>query len=182
MANPLETWRKYSQSIEKIEMYKAQEYARGCDETSNKFKKQVTSMTDKIQELAQQNIEAEARMRSTSDKRIQHFERLQEQRCEKCRDTLEAERVRLTRRQAMLASKLEVADDILSRLSKHVSMVSDGCSTMLKESGRLQSLMNALDHFQIEMEGLVESSAPLLSYDMADLKEDKTGGSTGKTE
>lgn len=182
MANVLKSWRKHSQTIDRIEMYKAQEYARGCDETSDKFKKQVTSMTNKIQELAQQNIDAEARMRDSSDKRINHYERLQEQRCEKCRESLEAERLRLTRRQTMLADKLGLVDDILSRLSKHAAMVFDGCNTILKESGRLQSHMNIIECFQMEMKALVESSAPLLSYDMTDLKEDKSGGSTGKTE
>jgi chromosome segregation ATPase len=182
MANPIATWRKHSQSIEKIEMYKAQEYARGCDETADKFKKQVTSMTNKIQELAQQNIETEARMRDRSDKRVEHFERLQEQRCEKCREGLEAERVRLTRRQAMLATKLENVDDLLVRLSKHAEAIFDGYGTILKASGRVQSHMDVLERFKVEMDGLIDSSALLLSYDMSDLKEDKAGGPTGKTE
>jgi hypothetical protein len=182
MENPVKWWRKHSQEVERIEMYKTQEYARGCDETAGKFKKQVDSLTSKIEELIQQNIESEKRIRGLADSRISHIEHTNELKCRACRVNLEDERQRLRRRQGLLAEKISKFDEVWMNLYQHANTIVEEHDSILRASGRIVASRNILLDFRKQVDIIMTESAPLLSVEMGDSKEDKQIDNTGYPE
>lgn len=171
--SPMRKFRKWRQTMDKIEVYRAEAYAKGCDETAGKFIEQQQRLTEKIQKLSDRHASEENRMRIASDKRIADVEAIHEIKCTECRSNMEEERQRLRRRQAMLADKMARVDELIIKLLQHANVIVDEHDAILRSSGRIVSHRNVLIAFKKEVGGIMEEAAPLLSLELTDTQSNK---------
>ena len=168
-----ENIKKYFENIREIDAIKAQCYARGQEDASARFISQQKSMTTKIEELTRQNNDTERRVRNAADDRIKRLEKMHDEKCNSCRQTLEEERQRLVKRQNLLSKKMSNFDDVWMSMYTHANMIIEEHDTLLRSSGRLVASRNVLSGFKTQVDEIMKESAPLLSIELTDSSEDK---------
>ena len=166
--------KKYFENIKDIEMIKAEYRARGQEEATARFITQQKKMTDKIEELTEQNIAIERRLRNAADQRVERMEQLHNEKCTSCRHNLEEERQRLQKRQSQLAKKINEFEDVWIGMYQHANTIIDEHDTLIRSSGRLIGSRNVLDGFRKRFDNIIEQSVPLLSVELQDSSRDKT--------
>ena len=174
--------KKHFEKIDQIEAIKAEYLAKGREEVTARFLAQQKKMTNKIEELTTQNIEVERRLRNAADQRIERMEKLHDEKCNSCRENLEAERQRLLRRQRSLAKKISEFEEVWLNMYQHATTIIDEHDVLLRSSGRLVSSRNILLCFRKQVDEIMEQSAPLLSIELQDSSEDKGAESSGITQ
>jgi hypothetical protein len=169
LLGPFRKWKH----IKYIEQYKAQEYIRGCDDTTGNFLKQMKSVQKKIDDLSIKNIEDETRFRNAADKRVERHEEAHNVKCKICRESLEESRQRLVRRQQQLAEKMSKLDQVWLKMYQHAAILIEEHDTILRSSSRITSARNVLVGFKKDIDIIMEEAAPLLSMELSDSSEDK---------
>lgn len=165
--------RKYFENIKHIEAIKAQYYSKGQEDASTRFIAQQKNMTKKIEELTEQNISVEKRLRVSADERVERMEKLHNAKCTSCRKNLEDERQRLLKRQNALAKKIAEFEEVWMSMYQHANTIIDEHDILLRSSGRLVASRNILVGFKKQVDAIMEESAPLLSMELQDSSEDK---------
>ncbi len=168
-----EPLKKYLNEIRDIESIRAQAYAQGQENASVRFINQQRSMTNKIQELTNQNIAIERRLRESADQRVDTLDRMQREKCNSCRQNLEDERQRLIKRQGLLASKISKFDEVWMKMYQHANNIVDEHDVLLRASGRLVASRNVLLDFKKRIDEVMEDALPLLSIELHDGSETK---------
>jgi len=164
---------KYFEGLKHVAAVKAQYYSKGQEDASSRFIIQQKNMTKKIEELTEQNIAIERRLRTSADQRIERMEQLHETRCSSCRTNLEAERQRLLRRQNQLARKIAEFEEVWLNMYQHANTIIDEHDILLRSSGRLVASRNVLLGFKKKVDQIMQESAPLLSIELHDSSTDK---------
>ena len=186
MKNPFTSFVKWTQDIEQIETYKAEAYTAGADSAAAKFMTQHEKLIKKIGLLTQQNIDNEERIRKQADERVKRIEKSFEDNLEKTEQSLkdsldvyrgqvEEERQRLRRRSNTLGDKIDKINELITRMLQHSTLIIDEQDGILKSAGRIKAHRNVLLNFEVEVKEVMQESAPLLSIEMNDGTEDKTG-------
>lgn len=165
--------KKYFESIRNIDAIKAQHYAKGSEDASTRFLGQQRSMTKKIEELTEQNIQIEQRIRNAADQRIERMETLHNSKCDSCRQNLEDERQRLLKRQNLIAKKIADFESVWMNMYQHATTIIDEYDTLLRTSGRLVASKSILLGFKKQVNEIIDEATPLLSVQMHDSSEDK---------
>jgi len=165
--------KKYFEGLKHVEAIKAQYYSKGQEDASTRFITQQKKMTAKIEELTEQNISIERRLRTAADQRIERMEQLHEAKCGSCRTNLEAERQRLLRRQNQLARKISEFEEVWMNMYQHANTIIDEHDILLRSSGRLVASRNVLVGFKQKVDQIMQESAPLLSIELQDSSTDK---------
>lgn len=173
--------RRYFEGLRHVEAVKAQYYSKGQEDASSRFIIQQKNMTKKIEELIEQNIAIERRLRTAADQRIERMEQLHETRCSACRTNLEAERQRLLRRQNQLARKISEFEEVWLNMYQHANTIIDEHDILLRSSGRLVASRNVLLGFKKKVDQIMQESAPLLSIELHDSSVDKVGDVSPET-
>lgn len=168
-----ESIKKHFENIKHIEAIKAQYYSKGSEEASTRFLTQQKNMTKKIEELTEQNIAIEQRLRVNADKRVNRMEELHNAKCTSCRKNLEDERQRLIKRQNAIAKKISEFEEVWMSMYQHANTIIDEHDILLRSSGRLVASRNVLVGFKKRVDEIIEESAPLLSVELLDSSEDK---------
>jgi len=169
---------RYFEGLKHVEAVKAQYYSKGQEDASSRFIIQQKNMTKKIEELTEQNIAIERRLRTAADQRIERMEQLHETKCSACRTNLEAERQRLLRRQNQLARKISEFEEVWMSMYQHANTIIDEHDILLRSSGRLVASRNVLLGFKKKVDNIRQESAPLLSIELHDSSADKMGDLT----
>lgn len=169
---------RYFEGLKHVEAVKAQYYSKGQEDASSRFIIQQKNMTKKIEELTEQNIAIERRLRTAADQRIERMEQLHETKCSACRTNLEAERQRLLRRQNQLARKISEFEEVWMSMYQHANTIIDEHDILLRSSGRLVASRNVLLGFKKKVDNIMQESAPLLSIELHDSSADKMGDLT----
>lgn len=169
---------RYFEGLKHVEAVKAQYYSKGQEDASSRFIIQQKNMTKKIEELTEQNIAIERRLRTAADQRIERMEQLHETKCSACRTNLEAERQRLLRRQNQLARKISEFEEVWMSMYQHANTIIDEHDILLRSSGRLVASRNVLLGFKKKIDNIMQESAPLLSIELHDSSADKMGDIT----
>jgi len=170
----LEGIKQYFEGLKHVAVVKAQYYSKGQEDASARFITQQKKMTAKIEELTEQNISIERRLRTAADQRIERMEQLHETKCSSCRTNLEAERQRLLRRQNQLAKKIAEFEEVWINMYQHANTIIDEHDILLRSSGRLVASRNVLLGFKRKVDQIMQESAPLLSIELQDSSVDKT--------
>lgn len=165
--------KKYLNEIRDIESIRAQAYAQGQETASARFMSQQMSMTNKIQELTNQNIAIEKRIRESADLRVDTMEKMHREKCTSCSKNVEEERQRLIKRQGLLANKIAKFDEIWMKMYQHANNIIDEHDVLLRSSSRLVASRNILLTFKKRIDEVMEESMPLLSIELHDGLEDK---------
>ena len=169
----IKTVKKYLNEKRDIESIRVQAYAQGQETAAARFMSQQKSMTDKIQELTNQNIAIEKRIRESADMRIDTLEILHREKCTSCSKNVEEERQRLMKRQGLLADKISKFDEVWMKMYQHANNIIDEHDMLLRSSGRVVASRNILLTFKKRIDEVMEESMPLLSIEMHDGLEDK---------
>jgi hypothetical protein len=130
-------------------------------------------MTTKIEELTKQNNDTERRVRTAADDRINRLEKMHDEKCNSCRQTLEEERQRLVKRQNLLAKKMSNFDDVWVSMYQHANMIVEEHSVLLRSSGRLVASRDVLLGFKAQVDEILKEAAPLLSIELIDSSANK---------
>lgn len=165
--------KKYFRDIREIERYKSESYNAGYDDATAEAVRHITKLTDQMGELTDRYTASEKRTRTVSDERIKDLEDLHTRQCDECRRNLEDERQRLRRRQSVLAEKIDVVDDLMSRLMNHAGVIVNEHDSILRSSGRIVAHRDVLLQFQQEASTIMRDAKPLLSLEITDSSEDK---------
>jgi len=176
-----ENMRRYFEGLKHVAAIKAQYYSIGQEDASSRFIIQQKNMTKKIEELTEQNIAIERRLRTSADQRIERMEQLHETKCSACRTNLEAERQRLLRRQNQLARKISEFEEVWLNMYQHANTIIDEHDVLLRSSGRLVASRNVLLGFKKKVDDIMQESAPLLSIELHDSSIDKLGDVSPET-
>ena len=169
----MKLFKKFLNEKRDIESIRAQAYAQGQETASARFISQQNSMTNKIQDLTNQNIAIEKRIRESADSRIDTLEGLHREKCNSCTKNVEEERQRLMRRQGLLADKIAKFDEVWMKMYQHANNIIDEHDMLLRSSSRLVASRNILLTFKKRIDEVMEESMPLLSIEMHDGLEDK---------
>jgi len=168
-----ENIKKYFEDIKEINAIRAQSYAKGQEDASNRFLTQQKRMTTKIEELTKQNNDTERRVREAADDRVAMLEKMHDEKCKLCRQNLEDERKRLISRQNQLAKRMSEFENIWLSMYTHANTIINEHDVLLRSSGRLVASRNILLGFKKQADEIMQESAPLLSIEMHDGSEDK---------
>jgi len=165
--------KKFFDEKKDIASIRAQAYAQGQEAASVRFISQHRSMTSKIQDLTNQNIAIEKRLRESADQRIDTLEKMQQEKCKACRQTLEEERQRLMKRQNILANKITKFDEVWMKMYQHINNIIDEHDTLLRASSHIAASRNVLVDFKKRVDAVIEGALPLLSIELHDGLEKK---------
>ena len=160
--------KKYFLDIEKIEIYKNQEYMRGVNTASSQFINEQREMMNKITELSSQNLSMEKRVRESSDARIKQLEDIHSIKCSACRNNLENERKRLIHKQALLADRMDKVYGIYKKLAAHSELLVEEHMQIMQSSAKVASSRDFLVTFRRDMDEILSSAEPLLSVELVD--------------
>lgn len=160
--------KKYFQTIDLLEFYKKEAYIQGCNDTSDKFLNSHQELLDKIEQLTQQNIAAERRIRDITDDRVKQLEDTQESKCKLCRKSMENEQLRFKTRQMYLAEIINKMELLQQRMHQYSGKLIQGVETIISSAAKLSAYKTDLMNFEQEFDKIVKEAAPYLNMKLND--------------